>query len=156
MYQAKPALAAVHHLARRGAKAHGRARAYACWGAIQVSTGCARITAGRTYVLVCVRRCCCGGRRHGMVIWRCIGVRAGRHAILKISRVRLRDDVERPSGVLALVFVRGLDGVVGAGRGIGEWRMLKCSEGRVERAAEGLREGTSVFGGGNCANGGHG
>jgi hypothetical protein len=91
------------------------------------------------------------------MIWRCIGIRARRHAVLEVGRVRLRDDVERPRGMFALVFVRRLDG---AGGGTGwdlgeEGRMLECSKGRVEGAAEGLREGTSAFGGGKCASSGH-
>jgi hypothetical protein len=108
-----------------------------------------------TYVLVC--GWCCGGR-HGVVIRRCVGVRAGRHAVLKVGRVRLRDDVERPRGVLALVFVcSSLGSAVGARGGLGEdGRILERSKGRVEGTAEGLREGASVFGDGNCANGGHG
>ena len=91
-----------------------------------------------------------------MMIRRRIGVRARRHAVLEVGRVWLRDDVERPRSMLALVFVRGLDGAAGSPRwGLGEGRTLECSKGRVEGAAEGLREGTSAFGDGKCASSGH-
>jgi hypothetical protein len=90
------------------------------------------------------------------MIRRCIGVRARRHAVLEIGRVRLRDDVERPRGMLVLVFVRSLDGAGSPGWDLGEeGRMLECGKGRVESAAEGLGEGTSPFGDGKCAGSGH-
>ena len=67
--------------------------------------------AGRagTYVLV-------GGRLPAAwcrVERRRVGVRADGHAVLQVGRIRLRDDVERPRGVLMLVFVRSPGGVVG-------------------------------------------
>ena len=88
-----------------------------------------------------------------------VGVRADGHTILQVGRIRLRDDVERPRGVLMLVFVRSPDGVVGGQRwrlGSGERGLLEGSEGGVEGAAEWLGEGANVFGGGSGAECGHG
>jgi hypothetical protein len=88
-----------------------------------------------------------------------VGVRADGHTILQVGRVRLRDDVERPRGVLMLVFMRGPDGVVGGrrrGLSSGERGLLEGSEGGVEGAAERLGEGANVLGGGSGAECGHG
>lgn len=86
------------------------------------------------------------GLRRRMVIRRGIGVRARRHAILEVCRVRLRDDVHRARGMLALVLVLvrrccccGLVVVVVVGFGE-ERRVLEGREGGVEAAAEGLGE----------------
>jgi hypothetical protein len=87
------------------------------------------------------------------------GVRANRHAVLHLGRILLRDDVERPRGMLMLVFVCDPGGVVcGRRRGLSsrERGLLECSEGRVEGTAEGLGEGANVFGGGDSAECGHG
>jgi hypothetical protein len=110
--------------------------------------------AGRigTYVLVgCAARC--GVKR------RCIGVCADRHAVLQVGRTRLRNDVERPCGVLVFMFVRSPDGVVGGRRrrlGSSERGLLEGCEGRVEGTAQRLGEGTKVFGGGDSTECGHG
>lgn len=79
-----------------------------------------------------------------------VGVRADGHAILQVGCIRLRDDVERPRGVLMLVFMYAPDSVVGGrrwGLSSGERRLLEGSEGGVEGAAERLGEGANVFGG---------
>ena len=68
--------------------------------------------------------------------------------------------MERASGVLMFVFVRGPSRVVG-GRRLGfsnsrERGLLEDSEGRVEGTAQGLGEGANVLGGGDGAECGHG
>ncbi len=110
--------------------------------------------------------------RHGVmvvVIRRGIGVRARRHAILEVGRVRLRDDVQRARGMLALVLVHtrrrvgrgvaGCGGLVRVGWGLGVERgVLEGGEGGVEGAAEGLGERAGVLGGGGgycCEGSGH-
>ena len=96
------------------------------------------------------------------LIRRGIGIRACRHAILEVGRVRLRNDVQRARGMFAFVLVRrrvgsGSSGSVAGGRGRllrEEWRVLEGREGGVEGAAERLGERASVLGC-CCADGGH-
>ena len=114
-----------------------------------------RASQAGTYVLV-------GGRCPALCrVERCsVGERADRHAVFHIRHIRLRDDMERASGVLMFVFVRGPSRVVG-GRRLGfsnsrERGLLEDSEGRVEGTAQGLGEGANVLGGGDGAECGHG
>jgi hypothetical protein len=89
-----------------------------------------------------------------------VGERADGHAVLHIGHMWLRDDVERPRGVLMLVFVGGTGGVVGGWRrrlsSSSERGLLEGSKGRVEGTAERLGEGADVLGGGDSAECGHG
>lgn len=96
------------------------------------------------------------GMRRRMVIRRGVGVRARRHAILEVCRVRLRYDVYCARGMLVLCCCCRLVVVVVVvvvGFRV-ERRVLEGREGGVEAAADGLGECAGVFGeGGAC--GGH-
>lgn len=106
------------------------------------------------------------GLRHIIVlVVRCrVRVRARWHAVFEVSRVRLRDDVQRACSVFPLVLVRvrrrvrrsgGVVATAGWGGILGEERrVLEGREGGVEGAAERLGECAGVLGC-CCADGGH-
>lgn len=89
-----------------------------------------------------------------MVIRRGIGIRARRHAILELGRVRFRNDVQGARRVFPFVLVRrdggGVVVVAAAARRGGllgeERRGLEGREGGVEGAAEWLGERAGVLG----------
>ena len=94
-----------------------------------------------------------------LVVRRRVRVRACWHAVFEVSRVRLRNDVQRARGVFPFVLVRGRRRVGVAAGGCGgilgeERRVLQSREGGVEGAAERLGERAGVLGC-CCADGGH-
>ncbi len=105
-----------------------------------------------TYVLVSGHLPAAGRGGHGVERHRNV-VRADGHTILHVGGTWLRDVVEFPRGMLMLVFVRGPGVMSGRGRGLGrgERGLLERGEGRVEGAAERLREAADVFCGGSGA-----